>query len=98
MTLFRVLSVRLWVRVNPLTDNVVSLNLTTGSEEDAANELVHAIKAAVNRFLTEKDIPVAELALLIDPAWFIILMEHKKLMNVRYSRDTVDGRSNQPSG
>ena len=53
---------------NPLTDNVVPLNLTTGSEEDAANELVHAIKAAANRFLTEKDIPVAELVLLIDPA------------------------------
>lgn len=73
---------------NPLTGNVVSLDLTTGSEEDAANELVHAIKAAVNRFLTEKDIPVAELVLLIDPAWFSILMEHKKLMNVRYSRDS----------
>ncbi|HBL4972984.1 TPA: capsid protein [Enterobacter cloacae] len=73
---------------NPLTDNVVPLNLTTGSEEDAANELVHAIKAAANRFLTEKDIPVAELVLLIDPAWFSILMEHKKLMNVRYSRDS----------
>lgn len=58
----------------------------------------YSSKAAVNRFLTEKDIPVAELALLIDPAWFIILMEHKKLMNVRYSRDTVHGRSNQPSG
>ncbi|MGS3069331.1 capsid protein, partial [Escherichia coli] len=63
---------------NPLTNNVVSLDLTAGSEEDAANELVHAVKAAANRFLTEKDIPVAELVLLIDPAWFSILMEHKK--------------------
>lgn len=31
---------------------------------------------------------MAERVLLIDPAWFSILMEHKKLMNVRYSRDS----------
>lgn len=71
---------------NPISDNIVSLDLS-GDEEAAANLLVHEIKAAVNRFLLEKDIPVAELVLLIDPAWFSILMEHKKLLNVRYSKD-----------
>ena len=73
---------------NPLTDNVVSLDLTTGSEEDRVDDGGRRINTEVNRFLTENDIPVAELCLLIDPAWFSILMEHKKLMNVRYSRDS----------
>lgn len=65
--------------------NLSTLDFSGLSEEEAAESLVQGIKQAVNAFLIEKDITSDELVILVDPAWFSILLEHRKLMSVKYS-------------
>ncbi|EPS4832782.1 capsid protein [Enterobacter hormaechei] len=70
---------------SPLAGRVVELPEVQTAEE-AADAFVEEIKAAVNTFLMEKDLSCHELTLLVDPALFSVLLDHKKLMNVQYSR------------
>lgn len=61
----------------PVSERLNTLDFTGLSEEEAADLLVQTIKQCVNAFLIEKDISSDELVLLIDPAWFSILLEHR---------------------
>lgn len=69
----------------PISERLNTLDFTGLSEEEAADDIVQTIKRIGESFLFDKDITVHDLVILVEPAWFSILMEHKKLMNVRYS-------------
>lgn len=62
----------------------VTLTGTVASEEDDASALVHGHKKAIEAFI-RRDADLGRLVTLIDPAWFSILLEHKKLMNVEFT-------------
>ncbi|HDC4425423.1 TPA: capsid protein [Enterobacter kobei] len=62
----------------------VTLTGTVASEEDDASALVHGHKKVIEAFI-RRDADLGRLVTLIDPAWFSILLEHKKLMNVEFT-------------
>jgi len=62
----------------------VTLTGTVASEEADASELVHGHKKVIEAFI-RRDADLGRLVTLIDPAWFSILLEHKKLMNVEFT-------------
>lgn len=62
----------------------VTLTGTVASEEADASALVHGHKKVIEAFI-RRDADLGRLVTLIDPAWFSILLEHKKLMNVEFT-------------
>jgi hypothetical protein len=62
----------------------VTLTGTAASAEDDADALVRAHKAAVADFI-RRDADLGKLVTLVDPDWFNILLDHKKLMNVEFT-------------
>lgn len=62
----------------------ITLTGTVASEEDDASAIVHGHKKVVEAFI-RRDADLGRLVTLIDPAWFSILLEHKKLMNVEFT-------------
>jgi len=62
----------------------ITLTGTVASEEADASALVHGHKKAIEAFI-RRDADLGRLVTLIDPAWFSILLEHKKLMNVEFT-------------
>lgn len=62
----------------------VTLVGTAASAEDDADALVRAHKAIVADFI-RRDADLGRLITIIDPDWFNILLDHKKLMNVQFT-------------
>ncbi|MES9284850.1 hypothetical protein ABEQ48_12205, partial [Cutibacterium acnes] len=62
----------------------VTLTNTVASEEADASALVHGHKKVIEAFI-RRDADLGSLVTVVDPAWFCILLEHKKLMNVEFT-------------
>ncbi len=69
---------------NPGILEHVTLAGTSAAAEDDADALVRAHKQAIAQFI-RRDADLGRMVTIVDPDWFNILLDHKKLMNVEFT-------------